>query len=144
MPYNVICLSSTVMGVFVGSTLNTLVYRPGKLLSMDAGSRKRRKIRLAISTFLLLALGLALAIHVDAEFAGQVDIVQPCIMENLRIEYLPLHINHALRHQSSMEGDTAKRAAAGCGAAEGRGAVSLGQDLIPLPRTFTTANRHFE
>lgn len=30
MPYNVICLSSTVMGVFVGSTLNTLAYRPGK------------------------------------------------------------------------------------------------------------------
>lgn len=29
MPYNVICLSSTVMGVFVGSTLNTLLYRPG-------------------------------------------------------------------------------------------------------------------
>ncbi|KAF5838595.1 hypothetical protein DUNSADRAFT_2580 [Dunaliella salina] len=73
MPYNVICLSSTVMGVFVGSTLNTLVFRPGKLLSMDAGSRKRRKIRLAVSTVLLLALGFALALHVDKDFAGQVD-----------------------------------------------------------------------
>eukprot|EP00879_Flechtneria_rotunda_P023694 GHRR01025083.1.p1 GENE.GHRR01025083.1~~GHRR01025083.1.p1 ORF type:complete len:165 (+),score=63.44 GHRR01025083.1:38-496(+) len=53
MPYNVICLTSTVLAVFFGATLNSLLERPGDTLrqaqaNLSAAVRRRKKLKLVL------------------------------------------------------------------------------------------------
>ena len=50
MPYNVCCLTSTVLAVFLGAMLNTLLRREAPRLSQqqEAAASRRRKLRVAV------------------------------------------------------------------------------------------------
>lgn len=68
MPYNVICLTSTVLAVFFGSTLNHLLSRPGEEQRLLAGgtyasraAKRKRKLKLLL---LIVTFG-ALAFNFD-------------------------------------------------------------------------------
>ncbi len=71
MPYNVICLTSTVLAVFIGATLNTLLRRPegteDKAVSGAAGSKsgwsspaRRKAVKFVVVLLLFGGLGLYL------------------------------------------------------------------------------------
>lgn len=67
MPYNVICLTSTVLAVFFGAMLNGLLQRPGKEERMEAAGpeawqqlRRRKLGKLALLLVLFACLGLYL------------------------------------------------------------------------------------
>ncbi|KAG1675788.1 hypothetical protein FOA52_012444 [Chlamydomonas sp. UWO 241] len=70
MPYNVLCLTGTVLAVFAGSLLNALIRRKGKGKGGEedtaaALAARRRKVRLvAVASALLVAAG-AVAVHTD-------------------------------------------------------------------------------
>lgn len=63
MPYNVCCLTSTVLAVYIGSFLNALLKRPTPLLTPSevAAAARRRKLRVAT---VLVVFG-ATTLHID-------------------------------------------------------------------------------
>ena len=72
MPYNVICLSSTVMAVFVGAVFNTLIKRPGAEAEQCVGAvgsegAKARTRKTVLQFVLLLALFAGLGMYFDPD-----------------------------------------------------------------------------
>jgi phosphatidylinositol glycan class T len=68
MPYNVLCLSGTVLAVFAGSLLNAMIRRKGKGGEHDAAAfatARRRKFRLVFAAIALLVVVGAVAVHTD-------------------------------------------------------------------------------
>ena len=67
MPYNVICLSSTVLAVFMGGTLNALLWPPGKDAAADLKaamlSRRAKVVRLVF----VIVVFAGVALHFDKE-----------------------------------------------------------------------------
>lgn len=68
MPYNVICLTSTVLAVFFGATLNMLLSRPGEEQRMLAAGRDASKAARRRKKLKLLAVVVIfgnLAVYID-------------------------------------------------------------------------------
>ncbi|KIY99334.1 GPI transamidase component PIG-T [Monoraphidium neglectum] len=74
MPYNVVCLTSTVLAVYVGAVLNALLKRPGAELREAAkGGAGRRAARLkAAKVVVVVVVFGGLALYVDEELQAQV------------------------------------------------------------------------
>jgi hypothetical protein len=73
MPYNVVCLTSTVLAVYIGATLNALLRRPGEELRLAAkggGGRAAARKRAAKVVAVVLLFG-GLALYVDEELREQ-------------------------------------------------------------------------
>jgi len=73
MPYNVVCLTSTVLAIYIGATLNALLRRPGEELrgaakGGDAAARRKKTIKVVV----VLVLFASLALYVDEELQAQV------------------------------------------------------------------------
>jgi phosphatidylinositol glycan class T len=69
MPYNVICLTSTVLAIFMGGVLNALLWRPGKDEREAADPKtavvmKRKKI---IRLFVLVVGFMVVAVYYDSD-----------------------------------------------------------------------------
>lgn len=67
MPYNVICLTSTVLAVFAGGALNTLLFRPGEAekqavsgRGVGKAARKRKQLKLVLVAVVFGGLGVYL------------------------------------------------------------------------------------
>lgn len=78
MPYNVICLTSTVLAVAVGALFNALIKRPGaEARDLAEGQQARRKRRLRRVVLVLVLFG-GLAVLIDPELqanlAGQLGL----------------------------------------------------------------------
>lgn len=68
MPYNVICLTSTVLAVFTGATLNALLERPGReqrMLAEGAEARKAERRKKKLKLLLVMALFVVFGLYVD-------------------------------------------------------------------------------
>ncbi|GIL71952.1 hypothetical protein Vretifemale_2387 [Volvox reticuliferus] len=76
MPYNVICLSSTLLAVYFGALLNLLTRR-GRAAGHTASERSRASVRdKALQAVLMLVLFATLALYLDAEMrASAIEIV---------------------------------------------------------------------
>jgi phosphatidylinositol glycan class T len=74
MPYNVICLTSTVLAVFVGGVLNALLWRPGQEArhGADAAQLKQRRRRKLVRLLVLSCAFGGLAMYWDPELQAQV------------------------------------------------------------------------
>lgn len=83
MPYNVICLSSTVLAVYFGATLN-LVMRRGSsdatALGASGGTEmegkeaaRRRRLRKALQAVVVVVSFGALALYLDSELREQAE-----------------------------------------------------------------------
>lgn len=74
MPYNVICLTSTVLAVFVGGVLNALLWRPGKeereAADADKVQQRRRKKVVRLAALVLLFGGVA--VYWDPELQAEI------------------------------------------------------------------------
>jgi phosphatidylinositol glycan class T len=69
MPYNVICLTSTVLAVFMGGVLNALLWRPGRdereaADPKTAIKKKRKKIARVV---VLVVSFMAVAVYYDTD-----------------------------------------------------------------------------
>lgn len=77
MPYNVICLTSTVLAVFLGATANTLIKRtrtkPDKL---GAARARKTKILQAVALVVVFA---GLAVYLDEGVREQLQPVLSCL-----------------------------------------------------------------
>lgn len=77
MPYNVICLTSTVLTVYVGATLNALVKRPGKEArvaaanAVDLARRRATKRRKLLLVLVLVVASVMLGVALDPEAQDQ-------------------------------------------------------------------------
>jgi phosphatidylinositol glycan class T len=73
MPYNVICLTSTVLAVFVGGVLNALLWRPGKEERDGADEAKaaRRRRKKAVRLVVLTVVFGGLAVYFDADLQAE-------------------------------------------------------------------------
>ena len=73
MPYNVVCLTSTVLAVYIGAALNALLKRPGQELrdARDARAGAAAARRKAAKVVVVLVLFGGLALYVDEELRGQ-------------------------------------------------------------------------
>ena len=75
MPYNVICITSTVLAVFVGTTLNALLRRTGHGAAAGAGGvntsaqRRRKVIKMAV----VLVVFAGLAVYLDPDHRAQAE-----------------------------------------------------------------------
>ena len=65
MPYNVCCLSSTLLAVFFGAMLNALTARP-RVAALQDGSRAVRR-RKAVMAAVMIAAFSVLAVYLDAD-----------------------------------------------------------------------------
>eukprot|EP00878_Enallax_costatus_P028318 GHUV01030580.1.p1 GENE.GHUV01030580.1~~GHUV01030580.1.p1 ORF type:complete len:107 (-),score=17.84 GHUV01030580.1:242-562(-) len=80
MPYNVICLTSTVLAVFFGATLNTLLLRPGteqRMLAAGKYASKAAKRKRKLKLLLVIVIFGGLAVYIDPA-------VQEAVVEQLR------------------------------------------------------------
>ncbi|KAG2448857.1 hypothetical protein HYH02_006208 [Chlamydomonas schloesseri] len=84
MPYNVICLSSTVLAVYFGATLNLVMRRgAGDTAGADGAAAaggaagkaaaRRRRLRKAVQAVVLLVAFGALALYLDSELREQAE-----------------------------------------------------------------------
>lgn len=66
MPYNVVCLTSTVLAVYIGATLNALLRRPGEELRLAAKGTSARAARLkVVKVVAVVVIFGGLAVYVD-------------------------------------------------------------------------------
>lgn len=74
MPYNVICLTSTVLAIFMGGVLNALLWRPGKE-ARDAADPKvaaQRQRKKVVRLVVLMIVFAGLALHYDADLQQEI------------------------------------------------------------------------
>lgn len=73
MPYNVICLTSTVLAIFMGGVLNVLLWRPGRdeREAADPETAVLNKKRKALRLVVLVVGFMAVAVMYDADLQGQ-------------------------------------------------------------------------
>lgn len=65
MPYNVCCLSSTLLAIFFGAMLNLLISRP-RIAALQARSKSARRRKILFIIFMLVAF-MFLAVFLDAD-----------------------------------------------------------------------------
>lgn len=73
MPYNVICLTSTVLAIFMGGVLNALLWRPGKD-ERDAADPKtavKKKQKKMARLVVLVVVFLGVAVYFDADLQAE-------------------------------------------------------------------------
>lgn len=74
MPYNVICLTSTVLAIFMGGVLNALLWRPGKDEREAADPKtvllkqRKKRVRLVV----LVVAFLVVAVYFDADLQQEI------------------------------------------------------------------------
>lgn len=73
MPYNVICLTSTVLAIFMGGVLNALLWRPGRdeREAADPKTAVSKKKKKALRLVVLVVGFMAVAVMYDADLQGQ-------------------------------------------------------------------------
>jgi phosphatidylinositol glycan class T len=73
MPYNVICLTSTVLAIFMGGVLNALLWRPGRdeREAADPKTAVAKKKKKALRLVVLVVGFMVVAVVYDADLQQQ-------------------------------------------------------------------------
>jgi phosphatidylinositol glycan class T len=74
MPYNVICLTSTVLAVFMGGVLNALLWRPGRdeREAADPKTAIKKKRKKVVRVVVLVVSFMAVAVYYDTDLQTEI------------------------------------------------------------------------